>query len=153
GKAIERALSAGQKHSYEVALLAGQYLRVQVAPTGIDVGVNLQLPGGQIINQFVPFGDQSDLTFSWVAAASGLYRTTVYATAKAPAGSYVIRIAELRAATDTDLKLQQARDLFQEYVRLKHQEKYVEARAPLLRALEIREKVLGPDNLAVAETL
>src|SRR5437763_8440843 len=153
GKTIERELTGGQKHDYQIALSEGQYIRVEVSQKGIDVGVNLQLPDGRIINQYVPFGDQPALIFSWVAASPGVYRTTVYASAKAAAGRYEIRLVDLRPATANDRALQQARDLFAEYVRLKHEARYLEAQSSLMRALEIRERVLGPDHLSVAETL
>ena len=61
GKTIERELAGGQKHDYQIALSEGQYIRVEVSQKGIDVGVNLQLPDGRIINQYVPFGGQPEL--------------------------------------------------------------------------------------------
>jgi CHAT domain-containing protein/Tfp pilus assembly protein PilF len=153
GNVIERELAGGQRHNYQIALSEGQYIKVEVKQKSIDVGVNLQLPDGRVISQYVPFGDQQELVFSWVAATSGVYRTTVYASAKAAAGRYEIRLADLHAASADDRALQQARDLFAEYVRLKHEAHYTDAQAALMRALEIREKVLGPDHLAVGVTL
>lgn len=150
---IARELAGGQKHIYQIPLTAGQYIKIEVKPKDIAVGVDFQLPDGQIIRPFQPFGDQSDLTISWMAESSGIYRPTVYAGAKAPAGHYEIRLAELRAATDSDRALQQARDSFAESGRLNREARYLEARSRLMQSLAIREKILGADDLLVGETL
>lgn len=152
-KPIEREFSGGQKHVYRIALQEGQFFKIEVKQKGIDVGVDIQLPNGEVDNIFQPFGNQQDLNFTWMSESPGIYRTIIYASAKAPAGHYEIRLAELRPATENDRELQQARNLFAEYARLERESRYLEARVPLTRAFEIREKVLGPDHPFVAETL
>jgi len=47
GKLIEREIVGGQKHSYTILLLEGQYMRVEIKPQGINLGVTLQLPDGE----------------------------------------------------------------------------------------------------------
>lgn len=119
----------------------------------MDVGVLLQSPSGEKTQPYAPFGnDQEVLVMGWVAETSGDLRLEVYTRAKAT-GRYGIRLAELRAATENDRALHQARKFFIEYARLRGEARFAEARVPLERALEIREKVLGPDDLLVAETL
>lgn len=152
-RAVERELAGGGRHTYQIALEEGQYIKIEVRQLGINVGVDFHLPDGRKINQYQPFGDQPVLTFSWVAESSGIYRPVVFASSKAAAGRYEIRLVELRPASENDRALQQARDLFAEYVQLKHGGKFPESRSSLMRALQIRERVLGPESLAVAETL
>jgi CHAT domain-containing protein/Tfp pilus assembly protein PilF len=153
GRPVERELSGGQRHVYRIPVSEGQYLKVEVRPRGADVGVVLQSPGGEKTQPYVPFGnDRQVLVMGWVAETSGDVRLEVYTRANA-AGSYEIRLAELRAATDDDRALHQARKFFLEYTRLTREARFAEARVPLERALEIREKVLGPDDMLVAETL
>jgi CHAT domain-containing protein/Tfp pilus assembly protein PilF len=153
GNPFERALSGGQRHVYRIPVSAGQYVKVEVRPRGMDMGVWLQAPGGEKTQPYVPFGnDQDVLVMGWVAETSGDLRLEVYTRANA-SGRYEIRLAELRAATENDRALHQARKFFLEYVRLRGEARFAEARVPLERALEIREKVLGPDDLLVAETL
>jgi CHAT domain-containing protein len=113
----------------------------------------MQSPGGEKTQPYVPFGnDREVLVMGWVAETSGELRLEVYTRAKA-AGRYEIRLAELRAATENDRALHQARKFFLDYARLRGEARFADARVPLERALEIREKVLGPDDLLVAETL
>jgi CHAT domain-containing protein/Tfp pilus assembly protein PilF len=153
GKMIEREMSGGQKHSYHIAISEGQYIKVEINQKGADVGVNFQLPDGQITQPFEPFGGQPELQFAWVAESSGIYCVNIYTTAQARAGRYEIRLAEMRPATENDRALQQARRLFVEYGRLNREARYAEARTLLTKVLEIREKVLGSDDLLVATTL
>jgi CHAT domain-containing protein/Tfp pilus assembly protein PilF len=153
GKPVERELSGGQRHVYRIPVSEGQYLKVEVRPKGTDVGVWMQSPDGEKTQPYVPFGnDQETLVMGWVAETSGDLRLEVYTRAKAT-GRYEIRLAELRAATENDRALHQARKFFLAYARLRGEARFAEARVPLERALEIREMVLGPDDLLVAETL
>jgi CHAT domain-containing protein/Tfp pilus assembly protein PilF len=153
GDPAAREITGGQRHVYRIPVSEGQYLKVEVRPRGADVGVMLQSPGGEKTQPYVPFGnDRQVLVMGWVAETSGDVRLEVYAREKA-SGSYEIRLAELRAATDGDRALHQARKFFLDYARLMREARFAEARAPLERALEIREKVLGPDDMLVAETL
>jgi CHAT domain-containing protein/Tfp pilus assembly protein PilF len=153
GKRIERELSGGQKHNYEIALTKGQYIRVDIKPQGIDVGVSLQTPGRKEIVVFAALGIVQDAIIHRVAESSGIHRVNIYARAKAPAGRYEIRLAELRPATENDLALQQARELLEEIIPLHREGRYSEARPLLIRALEIRERAAGPDSRGVAEVL
>lgn len=153
GKPVEREISGGQRHVYRISIAEGQYLKVEIRPKGIDVGVLLQSPSGEKTQPYAPFGnDQEVLVMGWVAETHGDVRLEVYTRAKAT-GRYEIRLAELRAATENDRALHQARKFFLEYARLRGEARFAEARVPLERALEIREKVLGPDDLLIAETL
>src|ERR1043166_5239260 len=153
GDSAAREISGGQRHVYRIPVSEGQYLKVEIRPRGADVGVVLQSPSGEKSQPYVPFGtDQQVLVMGGVAETSGDVRLEVYTREKA-AGRYEIRLAELRAATDDDRALHQARKFFLESARLMRDARFAEARVPLGRALEIREKVLGPDDLLVAETL
>src|SRR5688572_26740862 len=46
GKPVERELSGGQEHSYQLALTDGQYASVVIEQRGIDVSVQLQETAG-----------------------------------------------------------------------------------------------------------
>lgn len=153
GDSATREISGGQRHVYRIPVSEGQYLKVEVRPRGTDVGVMLQSPSGEKTQPYVPFGnDQQVLVMGWVAETSGDVRLEVYTLEKA-SGRYEIRLAELRAATDDDRALHEARKFFMESTRLMREARFAEARVPLGRALEMREKVLGPDDMLVAETL
>lgn len=49
GKPVERELSGGQKHVYQLALSGGQYATVAVEQHGIDVVAHLFAADGQLI--------------------------------------------------------------------------------------------------------
>lgn len=152
GKPIERELAAGASHSYQFALGAGQCAKLVVDQRGIDVVVRLLRPDGKHI---VEFDSESRLqgreTASLVADAAGNYRLTVSAKLKvAPSGSYEIRIEEIRAATNDDRALQEARELYEKHLELHRAGKYDEALPLVERSLEIRERVLGPEHPDVA---
>ncbi len=155
GKPVERELAGGQTHSYQITLSAGQYLSVVVEQRGIDVVVELFGSDGKQIAGFdSESGNQGRETVSQVAEASGSHRLVVKPKQKvAPAGRYEIRIGELRAATELDRALQEARNLFAESVRLYRAGKYNEAQPLAEHALGVREKALGPEHLETAQSL
>jgi CHAT domain-containing protein len=155
GKPIEREMAGGQKHFYQIALTEGQYLNAIVEQRGIDVVVRCLGPDGKQIAEFDSESRlQGEEKAELVAETAGHYRLMVEARQqKASAGGYTILFAELRAATEKDRSLQQARCLYAESISLRRAGKYREALAPGERALEIREKALGVDHPNVANAL
>ena len=154
GKPIERELAGGQRHKYQIALSEGQYMKVEIREKGISVGLAFQLADGTTIHPWLPLGGGQEVkALGQVAESPGNYRLDVYAGTKAPPGRYEIQLVVLRPATEDDRALHQARKLFTEYIRLRDQGGWVEARPLLIQSIEIRERVLGPDDLLVANTL
>jgi hypothetical protein len=155
GKPIERELAGGQSHAYQITLSAGQFMKVIVEQRGIDVVVGLLGPDAKQIMEFdSEIRSQGQETVWQVAEVAGSYRLNVKAKHKvAPAGGYEIRLVELRAATEKDLVLQEARKLHTESQRLSRAGKYDESRPAAERALELREKALGPGRPDVAASL
>src|SRR5262245_16156182 len=155
GMPIERELAAGETHTYQITLADGDFLSVVVEQRGIDVAVRvIGQDGKQITETDSEPRKQGEETVSQVAEVVGSYRFSVQAAQKAaPAGHYEIRVAELRAATERDRQLQEARRLGAESYRLHRAGRYDEAFPPAERALEIREKELGPEHLDVARSL
>ncbi len=153
GKRIEREVEGGQKHSYQVVLSQGQYVKVEVKQHGIGIGMSIQLPGGKPIPVIDPPGMEKEPMIQQVAESSGVYWFSVYTNTNAARGSYEIRIAELRLATENERAMQQARNLTREVNQLKREGRLKEARPLLIRILEIRERVFGPEHLAVASAL
>lgn len=152
---IERALADGNAHDYLITLGEGQYMRIVVEQRNIDVVLTLFGPDSK---QIVIVDDDStgkaEERISQVAATPGTYRLNIAPKQKtSPAGSYSIRLLELRAATENDRALQQARDLHAQSRSLYRAGKYDEAQPLSERALAIREKAVGPDNLDLADIL
>src|SRR5262245_46766240 len=51
-KPIERELTGGQPHSYQMTLAAGQYIKLLIDQRGIDLAVRLFGPDGKLIIEF-----------------------------------------------------------------------------------------------------
>jgi len=154
-KPIERGLSGGQSHAYQVQLPAGQYIRLVIEQRGIDLEAKLIGPDGKLIIKFdADFRSMGQETVSWVADEAGTYRLEVGAKYKnSAAGSYEIRMVELHIATDDNRSLYEALRLKTEFLRLFRAGKYDEARPSAERALAIREKVSGSEHQDVADAL
>ena len=155
GQAIEQELAGGGAHAYQLTLAAGQYLKVVVEQRGIDVAVTLFGPDGKLIFEFDREPRrQGQETLAQVAEVSGRYRLTVQAKQQGVvAGRYEIRVVELRAATEQDRALQEARRLLVEAERLWRAAKYDEALPVATRSMEIRARELGPEHPDLAQSL
>jgi CHAT domain-containing protein/Tfp pilus assembly protein PilF len=155
GIPIERELVGGQSHSYLVTLTEGQYVNLVIEQRGIDVTVKLFGPDGKPITEFDSESRiRGEESVSLVAEAAGGYRLSVQPKLMNPAaGRYQIRLGDARAATADDRTLQEARKLHIESGRLGNAGKYGEAQLLAERALEIREKTLGPEHPDVALTV
>jgi CHAT domain-containing protein/Tfp pilus assembly protein PilF len=121
GKPIERTLSAGEAHNYRVHARAGQYLRFEVQPNGVELTASLLSPTGEKIAEALKrAGDERTLPISAVAAAEGDYRLQVKMGGPI-AGKYGVTLAALRAAQAADEKRIAAERAFAEGRRLRVQ--------------------------------
>jgi tetratricopeptide (TPR) repeat protein len=168
GKPVERELTGGQTHAYQLTLAADQYLHLIVEQRGIDVVVALTGPDGQkLVEVDSPNGMVGPEPVSFVAEAPGNYWIEVRSPqSSAVVGRYEMRITELRAATDVDRNRVAAERAFMAGMQLQFQgtaeslarsiEKYEEA-LPLYRTLgdRLREAQtlfgLGRCNVALDE--
>jgi CHAT domain-containing protein/Tfp pilus assembly protein PilF len=136
-------------------LAADQFLKAVIEQDGIDVVARLVGPDGK---QILEFDSESRLsgreTVEQVAEAEGDYQIIVQPKQKAaPTGAYEIRIEDLRAATENDRVLHEARKLYKKASDLRAAGKYDEALSSFERALEIRESRLGPDHPDVSQVI
>jgi tetratricopeptide (TPR) repeat protein len=146
GQPIERELAGSEAHTYRIALVSGQYVRATIEQKGIDIAVKLfGIDGQEIIEvDYEPIiGIESVFV---IAEASGDYRLEVRSPNQdVAAGSYTIKIEELRDATSRDRDHVAAQKAFLEGAQLqahrtgeslrKALEKYLQA-LPLWRAAE-----------------
>jgi CHAT domain-containing protein/Tfp pilus assembly protein PilF len=155
GKSIKRELAGGSRHNYQIRLGANQFLKVIIEQQGIDVVAQVSGPDGKQILEFDSESrSQGREEVSLVADAAGAFQLIVLSKQNgAPAGSYEIRIGELRVATDTDRALHDARKQFEESLKLLGAGKYDEALPFAERVLEIRERLLGTEHPDVAASI
>ena len=155
GKSVMRELASGQEHVYQISLSQGQYLSLIVEERGIDVVLHLQGEEGKaalLIDS--EYRSQGEEKVEIASETAGNYKLYVRASSiSAPTGQYVIRVAEIRAATKNDFLLNEARQLEADYWGAIHDGKYENAKAFAERALTISEKVLGPEHHYVAKLL
>jgi CHAT domain-containing protein len=155
GNLIRRELEGGRQHTYQIRLSADQFLKAVVEQQGIDVMVQISGPDGGQVMEFDSEGRlRGQETAPVVAESTGDYRLTVRPAQKGvAAGDYEIRIEELRAATEQDRALHEARKLNDESDKLERAGKYGAALPLAERVREIRERILGADHLEVADSL
>jgi CHAT domain-containing protein/tetratricopeptide (TPR) repeat protein len=101
---VERELTGGESHLYDITLVAGQFMRAVVDQRGINVIVTIYGPDqAKIVDLDSPVGGQGPEPLSLVADTTGTYRLEIRPLQKtAPAGRYIVRIVEVRAATNAD---------------------------------------------------
>jgi CHAT domain-containing protein/tetratricopeptide (TPR) repeat protein len=104
GKPVDREISGGETHNYQIKLDAGQFLRAVVDQRGVNLRLALYGPDDRKIADLdSPNGAQGPEPVSLIAEAAGTYRLELRsAQPNAPKGRYEIRTEERRAATAMD---------------------------------------------------
>jgi CHAT domain-containing protein/uncharacterized DUF497 family protein len=154
GDSATREISGGQTQQFRLAATAGQFVSVRIEQRGVDVGESLFSPDGSLLATFN--GEQraqGEERADFVAEAAGVYRLDVKATVRNANGGYEIRLAEIRAATEQERQVYEARKLSTQVTQLYNAGKYEEANALAVRALDLSEKALGRDHVYVAYLL
>jgi CHAT domain-containing protein/Flp pilus assembly protein TadD len=104
GKPVERALRAGETHTYRINVEPGQFLHLVIVKKGIEAAGALIGPDAKLIaiaqRPNGPFGTEA---VSAIVAASGPFSFRVFAANKnAPAGNYEVKITDLRLTKPED---------------------------------------------------
>ena len=114
GTPIEREIDGNQVHEFNVKVDENEYVELVVEQRGIDVIVKLTSPAGKSFRQFdSPNGSEGPEHVSFVALTPGKYSITVgplHPEYKA-SGRYVIKLLEVRQATDQELKARKNLDV------------------------------------------
>ncbi len=155
GKRIERELSGGQIHGYQVRLIQGRHVIIDLEQREIDVGVEVVGPDKRLIADFDDeITNQGKEEIEMVAETTGTYTLFVKAKLKnAPAGTYEIHFKGVRSATNDDRSLQESRRLFGQFVRLQQVRKSDEASSLVERALARVQSVSQPGKVYVAQLI
>jgi hypothetical protein len=108
GQPVERTIARGKTQSFTVSLERNQLLQLVVEQQGVDVVVRLFSPDGKNLGQFdSPNGTEGPENVSLVTDAAGIYRIDVLPLEQeenSVSGRYVIRIEEIRPASDVELE-------------------------------------------------
>jgi hypothetical protein len=107
---VEKTLAPNETHEFTVTLQENAWIQLVVEQQGIDVVVRPFSPDGRSLGEFdSPNGADGPEHVSFVSAAAGNYRIAVSPLdpAGTTSGRYLIKILELRQATDEEIKASQ----------------------------------------------
>ena len=149
---IERRLTRGEAHRFQLVLAAGEYAAVVVQQRGIDAKVSVQDPAGSVIDEVQDeILREGSEHVELVAATAGTYVVIVRpADGALVPGGYTIRFAERRAATGPDRIMQESRSLRTTAHEREKVARFQEAHALFERALGLAESLHGADDPYVA---
>jgi CHAT domain-containing protein/Tfp pilus assembly protein PilF len=155
GKPVEREISAGEKQSYQVELTEGQYANIEIAARELNASVKLSDSTGEVMIEYAAkLTATSNQKIEFVAAATRVYRLDVVGkSADSKPQSYTIQLATSHPASDQELWTYQALRYHLQASTLIANGKYDEALAQEERALALREKAMGTESPAVANSL
>ncbi len=153
GESAEGTIAKGERHTYSLAVSAGQYLRLRLDQRGIDLAVDLIGPAGETLRQVDgPGGRWIEETLPWIARASGSYRVDVAPRpGEEPAGEYRLVLEELRAAAARDPSRVAAETLYHRARHLRQlpaEEQRREALEALREALDLWSQVEDAEGTA-----
>ena len=151
---VERHVANGEEHLYRITLTAGECAEVIVEQHGIDVVVRARREGG---TDYVEFQEEvrrdGQEQVEVTADKGGVYILAVAPSHGVYSGTYAIRVAARRAATNVDRSMYHARELRTAALDLGKAARFAEARELLERAITIGESVGGRDDVFVGMLL
>jgi tetratricopeptide (TPR) repeat protein len=102
-QSVQREMNGGERHEYQVALAARQFLYAVVDQDGIDVSVALRDPLGRKLAEVDSLnGEYGPEPVTAIAETSGVYTMTVASDAASRPGRYSIQVIELRDSIPDD---------------------------------------------------
>jgi CHAT domain-containing protein len=142
---IERTISGKPRHTYFIALVADQYIKIIIEQRGLDVGARLYGLDQHKIEDFDgELRSNKPETVEFIPKVSGTYRLDIInKNPNLPPGKYEIRIAERHPASEKEIAEEQARILSSESRALFDAGKYKESQQAVEKALEIDRKESG----------
>lgn len=154
GDSVAREISGGQTQQFRVTASEGQFVGLLVEQRGADLSESLFAPDGRLLAEFNDeLRAQGEEHVGFVAETTGAYRLDVKTTARNANGSYEIRRTEIRAASEQERQVYEARKLSTQASQLYNAGNYEEARTLAARALDLSEKAPGHDDVRVAYLL
>ena len=154
GKLLELTISLGETQSLHFEMAEGQYTTILVDCKDVTTTILLLDPMGAAIGQ-EPVGTSSGKqTIEIVSKATGRYQLELQGNPpRGTSGSCSVLLGAPRSASEKEVSLREARDLNSKANALIDLRKFDEALEPAQRALELREKLLGPEDALVAASL
>ena len=110
GSPVDRSIAAGDSHTFDLRLDAGQTALIEIEEDGIDVNLKVTDPSGDTIAQVIDlFGGQGRGQMVVAADTAGPFVLTVSARRwPIASGSYTLRLTGVRPSTTSDRDLLRA---------------------------------------------
>ena len=110
GSPVDRSIAAGESHTFDLRLDAGQTALVEIEERGIDVNLKVTEPNGDTIAQVIDlFGGQGRGQMIVAADTAGPFVLTVSARPwPIASGSYTLGLTGVRPSTASDRELLRA---------------------------------------------
>jgi len=145
---IQRQLTRGEEHRFQLSLAAGTAVGIVVEQKGIDVVVSVRDADGKAVCDFQDeLRRDGEERAEIVAAVAGTYIVAVRAADGAGSpGDYAIRMDTPRPATDEQSRMQQSRVLRTLGRQLERSGHFGEARTLLEQSLSIAAAVRADDD-------
>jgi CHAT domain-containing protein len=154
GKLLEREIAGGRNMSFRIEMMPGQYSVITVDCGKTTARITLYDDAGSAVSEYRTSADSPKLSVEIAAKAVGQYRLDIKSKLPdAPAGNCTALLAAPRSASESELQLEDARELAYQASTLADAGKFDEATAPAKRALELLERLLGPDDPSLATPL
>lgn len=121
GRPLTKAMAGKNRHSFAVRLEKDVYLHLTVKQRDVDVITEVFAPDSTSIGKFdAPTSERGTERARIRANVAGSYRIDVYTVSElAGPGEYIIRVEEVRKATERDARVLTAVNLQQEAIRLR----------------------------------
>jgi len=155
GTPVETEIAAAQTTSFSFELAKGEYARIGVECRRVDVTITVMLqdPLGAKISRESADLESPRVQAEIVASATGRYGIELQnRNSEAQTQSCKLEMASPRQASESEVVLQQARELNFKAITLSEGGKVDEALEPAQTAIGLREKMLGSDDASVGET-
>jgi len=153
-KPIELKFAGAGSHRYRFDLTQGQYTAVLVDCPELIATTRLLDSAGDAINETYGDNKSTKETVEVAAEKSGRYQLDIESKAAQAAGKVcTIHLEPPRAASEKEILLQQARTMVVQARDLMLKGKRDEAADFARKALEVRERLLGPEDASVVYPL
>jgi CHAT domain-containing protein/Tfp pilus assembly protein PilF len=120
---IDRLLTTGETHNYELMVLAGQYVHILIEQARVNLMARLlDASGGTVVEVENATREEDFLPLSFIALASGVYRLEISLRRETAAqGRYRVSVGELHSSRPEDEKRIAAERAYAEGERLRAQ--------------------------------
>jgi tetratricopeptide (TPR) repeat protein len=116
GETVEREIAPQQRHRYQIKLDKGQFVKIGIAEKGCDTVMSLRSPDGINLLEFAEIKPVSGVKYIQAAVAeTGNYELRVISYGAIDgAGTYSVKIGEIRPATEQELNFTAGVKIFNE---------------------------------------